>query len=128
MTSDDKAILSKGNHCKVFEFFTYPLFARSGAKKLLDAEPLTKMVPVDEFVPIMFDRHPNETWKSRFSNRVGHPLHTTFYNSESLLTHMQSFYSLSAFVLEHHMHINAKEYEYRLTRIIGETFLRIMSP
>ena len=53
---------------------TFRPVTSSGAKKLLDAEPLTKMVPVDEFVPIMFDRHPNETWKSSFSNRVGHPL------------------------------------------------------
>ena len=45
------------------------LITRSGAKKLLDAEPLTKLVPVDEFVPIMYDRHPNKTWKSHFSNR-----------------------------------------------------------
>lgn len=30
----------------------------SGATKLLDQQPLTKMVPVDEYLPIMFDRHP----------------------------------------------------------------------
>lgn len=29
-----------------------------GARKLVDAEPLSKMVPVDEYLPIMFDRHP----------------------------------------------------------------------
>jgi collagen beta-1,O-galactosyltransferase len=28
-----------------------------GAKKLLDAKPLEKLVPVDEYLPIMFDRH-----------------------------------------------------------------------
>ena len=62
------------HNLELFELFTFRPVTRSGAKKLLDAEPLTKMVPVDEFVPIMFDRHPNETWKSSFSNRVGHPL------------------------------------------------------
>lgn len=29
-----------------------------GARKLLAAEPLTKMLPVDEFLPVMFDKHP----------------------------------------------------------------------
>jgi collagen beta-1,O-galactosyltransferase len=30
----------------------------AGAKKLLAQKPLSKMVPVDEYLPIMFDRHP----------------------------------------------------------------------
>jgi collagen beta-1,O-galactosyltransferase len=34
------------------------LLSNSGAKKLLDASPLTKLLPVDEYLPIMFDRHP----------------------------------------------------------------------
>lgn len=29
---------------------------KQGAQKLLDGEPLSKMVPVDEYIPIMFDR------------------------------------------------------------------------
>ena len=29
-----------------------------GAAKLLAAQPLTKLLPVDEFLPIMFDKHP----------------------------------------------------------------------
>ena len=29
-----------------------------GAKKLMNADPLSKLIPVDEFLPIMFDRHP----------------------------------------------------------------------
>lgn len=29
-----------------------------GAKKLLEAKPLSKMLPVDEFLPIMFNKHP----------------------------------------------------------------------
>ncbi|XP_037784027.1 glycosyltransferase 25 family member-like [Penaeus monodon] len=40
-----------------------------GAKKLLDGEPLGKMLPVDEYLPIMFDRHPDEEWKESFDNR-----------------------------------------------------------
>lgn len=29
-----------------------------GARKLLAAQPLSKMLPVDEFLPVMFDKHP----------------------------------------------------------------------
>lgn len=29
-----------------------------GAKKLLAADPLKNMVPVDEYLPILFDQHP----------------------------------------------------------------------
>ncbi|XP_047543546.1 glycosyltransferase 25 family member [Vanessa atalanta] len=45
------------------------LLTNRGAKKLLDANPLQNMLPVDEFLPIMFDQHPNTTWKSYFPNR-----------------------------------------------------------
>ncbi|KAM6182740.1 inactive glycosyltransferase 25 family member 3 isoform 3-T3 [Erethizon dorsatum] len=31
----------------------------AGAHKLLASQPLRRMVPVDEFLPIMFDQHPN---------------------------------------------------------------------
>lgn len=37
-----------------------------GAKKLLDSSPLERLLPVDEFLPIMFDRHPNRTWSSLY--------------------------------------------------------------
>ncbi|XP_028826890.1 probable inactive glycosyltransferase 25 family member 3 isoform X1 [Denticeps clupeoides] len=40
-----------------------------GAQKLINAEPLSKMLPVDEFLPIMYDKHPNESYKSHFPNR-----------------------------------------------------------
>ncbi|TTY05123.1 putative inactive glycosyltransferase 25 family member 3 [Bagarius yarrelli] len=40
-----------------------------GAQKLLNAEPVSKMLPVDEFLPIMYDKHPNEDYKSHFLNR-----------------------------------------------------------
>uniref|UniRef100_A0A672L8F8 Cerebral endothelial cell adhesion molecule n=1 Tax=Sinocyclocheilus grahami TaxID=75366 RepID=A0A672L8F8_SINGR len=40
-----------------------------GAQKLLNAEPISKMLPVDEFLPIMYDKHPNEDYKSHFPNR-----------------------------------------------------------
>ena len=43
--------------------------SESGAKKLVEELPLNKMVPVDEYLPIMYDRHPNETWKRHYKNR-----------------------------------------------------------
>ncbi|XP_023687650.1 procollagen galactosyltransferase 2 [Paramormyrops kingsleyae] len=43
--------------------------SQQGAQKLLNAEPLSKMLPVDEFLPIMYDKHPNEEYKAHFPNR-----------------------------------------------------------
>lgn len=40
-----------------------------GAKKLLDGDPLSKLVPVDEYLPILFDKHPKESYKSHFPQR-----------------------------------------------------------
>lgn len=40
-----------------------------GARLLVDEKPLQKILPVDEYLPIMFDHHPNESWKSHFANR-----------------------------------------------------------
>ncbi|XP_066112162.1 inactive glycosyltransferase 25 family member 3 [Saccopteryx bilineata] len=37
-----------------------------GARKLLASQPLRRMLPVDEFLPIMFDQHPNEQYKAHF--------------------------------------------------------------
>lgn len=41
----------------------------SGARKLLSAKPLEKMVAVDEFLPIMFNKHVNSEWSSHFYPR-----------------------------------------------------------
>uniref|UniRef100_A0A8C9U731 Cerebral endothelial cell adhesion molecule n=1 Tax=Scleropages formosus TaxID=113540 RepID=A0A8C9U731_SCLFO len=43
--------------------------SQQGAQKLINAEPLSKMLPVDEFLPIMYDKHPNEKYKVHFPNR-----------------------------------------------------------
>lgn len=40
-----------------------------GAQKLIDAKPLDNLLPVDEFLPIMFNRHPNKTWSNVFPKR-----------------------------------------------------------
>lgn len=41
----------------------------NGARKLLMQKPLTKLIPVDEYIPIMYDKHPEEKWKQHFSPR-----------------------------------------------------------
>lgn len=38
----------------------------SGAVKLLASDPLKKIVPVDEYLPIMFNKHPNREWSAQF--------------------------------------------------------------
>ncbi|CAG9830491.1 unnamed protein product [Diabrotica balteata] len=40
-----------------------------GAKKLLDGDPLTRLVPVDEYLPILFDKHPQDSWKGYYPKR-----------------------------------------------------------
>ncbi|XP_043075611.1 procollagen galactosyltransferase 2 [Puntigrus tetrazona] len=40
-----------------------------GAKTLLEAQPLSKMLPVDEFLPVMFNKHPEEDYMSHFKQR-----------------------------------------------------------
>ncbi|XP_058460846.1 glycosyltransferase 25 family member isoform X2 [Malaya genurostris] len=45
------------------------LVSLKGAKKLLEEKPLEKLVPVDEYIPIMFDNHPNDSWARHFNNR-----------------------------------------------------------
>ncbi|VEL20788.1 unnamed protein product [Protopolystoma xenopodis] len=42
---------------------------RSGAIKLINQRPLQKIVAVDEYLPIMFDRHPNKEWLKNFEPR-----------------------------------------------------------
>ncbi|XP_047445432.1 procollagen galactosyltransferase 2 [Mugil cephalus] len=41
----------------------------NGAKKLLQANPLNKMLPVDEFLPVMFNKHPNDEYMQYFEQR-----------------------------------------------------------
>ncbi|XP_076601630.1 procollagen galactosyltransferase 2-like [Chaetodon auriga] len=41
----------------------------NGAKKLLQAKPLNKMLPVDEFLPVMFNKHPKDEYMQYFEQR-----------------------------------------------------------
>ncbi|XP_052419933.1 procollagen galactosyltransferase 2-like [Carassius gibelio] len=43
--------------------------SQQGAKKLLAAQPFGKMLPVDEFLPVMFNKHPNTAYMSHFDPR-----------------------------------------------------------
>lgn len=45
------------------------ILSQRGASKLLAGKPLNNMVPVDEYLPIMFNKHPEEEWMSYFSPR-----------------------------------------------------------
>lgn len=36
--------------------------------KCLAANPLHNLIPVDEYIPIMFNQHFNETWKKAFES------------------------------------------------------------
>ncbi|XP_075041197.1 inactive glycosyltransferase 25 family member 3 [Mixophyes fleayi] len=65
------------------------MISLQGAQKLMNAEPLSKILPVDEFLPIMADTHPNEEYKGHFVNRnlrvfSVHPLlvYPTHYTGE----------------------------------------------
>ncbi|XP_030640557.1 procollagen galactosyltransferase 2 isoform X2 [Chanos chanos] len=40
-----------------------------GARKLLRAQPFGKMLPVDEFLPVMFNKHPNADYMAHFEPR-----------------------------------------------------------
>uniref|UniRef100_A0A8C6SBZ4 Collagen beta(1-O)galactosyltransferase 2 n=1 Tax=Neogobius melanostomus TaxID=47308 RepID=A0A8C6SBZ4_9GOBI len=43
--------------------------SQQGARKLLSAQPFTRMLPVDEFLPVMFNKHPNVEYMSQFEPR-----------------------------------------------------------
>ncbi|XP_013858341.1 procollagen galactosyltransferase 2 [Austrofundulus limnaeus] len=43
--------------------------SQQGARKLLAAQPFSKMLPVDEFLPVMFNKHPNLQYMAHFERR-----------------------------------------------------------
>lgn len=45
------------------------IISQKGAQKLINQKPLRKMIPVDEYLPIMFNQHPREEWMANFSPR-----------------------------------------------------------
>ncbi|XP_051893217.1 procollagen galactosyltransferase 1 isoform X2 [Pristis pectinata] len=45
------------------------VISQQGAEKLVNSQPLSKMLPVDEFLPIMYDKHTNEEYKKVYPKR-----------------------------------------------------------
>lgn len=45
------------------------MMSLQGARKLLKAQPLSKMLPVDEFLPVMFNKHPVSDYMEQFETR-----------------------------------------------------------
>ncbi|XP_059849690.1 procollagen galactosyltransferase 2-like isoform X2 [Hypanus sabinus] len=45
------------------------VISQQGAEKLVNSQPFNKMLPVDEFLPIMYDKHINEEYKKAYSKR-----------------------------------------------------------
>ena len=53
-----------------YSYWTIGYFiTNKGAHKLLKAKPKERLLPVDEFLPIMYDEHTNETLKSYYPKR-----------------------------------------------------------
>ncbi|XP_044295659.1 inactive glycosyltransferase 25 family member 3 [Varanus komodoensis] len=72
VNSEDEAPVEDVRNLVVPEYSYWTLayvISQQGAQKLLDAQPISKMLPVDEFLPIMYDKHPNEEYKKHFSQR-----------------------------------------------------------
>nr|XP_024220008.1 glycosyltransferase 25 family member-like [Halyomorpha halys] len=45
------------------------LLSGQGAKKLIAQDPLSNIIPVDEYLPILYDKHPEDEWKNFFPIR-----------------------------------------------------------
>ncbi|KAI1280848.1 Glycosyltransferase 25 family member [Halotydeus destructor] len=45
------------------------LITARGAQKLIKAKPLATILPIDEYLPIMYDNHPRDEWKKFFPVR-----------------------------------------------------------
>uniref|UniRef100_A0A8P4FZS8 procollagen galactosyltransferase n=1 Tax=Dicentrarchus labrax TaxID=13489 RepID=A0A8P4FZS8_DICLA len=58
------------------------MLSLQGAQKLLRAEPLTKMLPVDEFLPVMYNKHPVSEYMDHFESRDLHA-----FSAEPLLVY-----------------------------------------
>uniref|UniRef100_A0A8C8DY93 procollagen galactosyltransferase n=1 Tax=Oryzias sinensis TaxID=183150 RepID=A0A8C8DY93_9TELE len=58
------------------------ILSKRGAQKLLGAEPLGKMLPVDEFLPVMYNKHPVSEYMEHFERRDLHA-----FSAEPLLVY-----------------------------------------
>ena len=59
--SKDNEYFVEGSNMLVYATYSYWTFGYiitlKGAQKLIAGDPLGKMVPVDEYIPVMFDDH-----------------------------------------------------------------------
>ncbi|KRX49218.1 Cullin-1 [Trichinella murrelli] len=67
--------------------------SRSGAEKLVKAEPLKQLVPVDEYLPMMFNRHPEMRWMSHFERRD-----LKAYTAEPLLVYPVHYFGEEGYI------------------------------
>lgn len=58
------------------------MLSLQGARKLLGADPLSKMLPVDEFLPVMYNKHPVSEYMDPFEQRDLHA-----FSAEPLLVY-----------------------------------------
>ncbi|XP_050389095.1 procollagen galactosyltransferase 1-A isoform X2 [Patella vulgata] len=69
----DSEVKVKGSSTLIWPSYSYGSFgyilSRRGADKLLSHKPLHRMVPVDEYLPILFNKHPKEEWNIYFNPR-----------------------------------------------------------
>ena len=65
--------LLKGARWVVRPAYTYwtvgYMISSRGAGKLIAQDPLKRMMAVDEYLPVMFDKHPRRDWSENFSPR-----------------------------------------------------------
>lgn len=82
LRAKDEAYLN-GSRILVHPSYSYwtlsYMLTQEGARKLLAQKPLNRMVPVDEYLPIMFNKHPRSDWASQF-----HPLDLVAYSVNPL--------------------------------------------
>ncbi|XP_047134313.1 procollagen galactosyltransferase 2 isoform X1 [Hydra vulgaris] len=76
----------------------------SGAKKLIAGDPLSKMLPVDEYIPIMFDNHPETEFKLKFNNR-----NLIAFSAEPLLMHPTHYVGEMGYVSDTEDTLSIKE-------------------
>lgn len=89
-TDDVEKMVTENISTATYSYWTigYMLTGKA-AKILVDEKPLTKMVPVDEYLPIMYGAHKEDRYNRYFKNRVlkafsANPLliHPTHYTGQ----------------------------------------------
>lgn len=83
LNTDDEKLVEGTEHLVIpmYSYWTLGyIISQRGAKKLLSARPFDNLLPVDEYIPILYDQHPFDNWVKYFPNRNLHA-----YSAEPLL-------------------------------------------